>query len=80
MSWLDEANEIVRRKQAETCESDGGILSKRNIESLKRRLRLTYPEATEREIGKAIDGARDRFEADAGEKEVLAFLRTKLEE
>lgn len=81
MSWLDEAKAIAERKQKENAPT-GTVhpLSEENREALKRKLRLTYGEATEREIEKALNDAEDRLGKEADEKAVFAFLRTRLEE
>lgn len=79
MSWLDEAKKIAEQKQRENG-APPAVAPLRDREALKRRLRLTYGEATEREIDKALDDAQDRFGADVDEKTLKDFFRMRLEE
>ncbi len=81
MSWLDEARRIAEQKQAEAeTFSESPLSSPEGRESLKKKLRMTYENATEREIEKALDSAEETLPAGSGEKEILMFVRTKLED
>ncbi len=80
MSWLDEA----RQKAAQMQKNDAGTEFSPDTpdgrERLERRLKMMYDNATEREIGKAVDDAIDRFSAPFDEKAFMDFLRAKLED
>lgn len=81
MSWLDEARRIAERKQAEAeTFSELPLSSAEGREKLKKKLRMTYENATEREIEKALDSAEKTLPPDSREKDVLLFVRTKLED
>ncbi len=80
MSWLDEAQAIIKNKQNVGDESDFAPNTADGREKLTRRLKTLYDNATEREIDKAVDDALDRFDAPYNEKAFIAFLQTKLED
>lgn len=81
MSWLDEARRIAEQKQAEAeTFSEAPLSSPEGRERLKKKLRMTYENATEREIEKALDSAEEALPAGCGEKEILLFVRPKLED
>lgn len=79
MSWLEEAQQIVKQKKLKEDTS----FAPDNIEGrekLVRRLKMLYDNATEREIEKAIDTALDNFSKPYEEKAFMDFLRIKLED
>ena len=80
MSWLDEAQKIVKEKQKANEDAAFSPDNADQRERLTRRLKMIYDNATEREISKAIDDALDRFEPPYDEKAFMDFLRTKLED
>lgn len=81
MSWLEEAQKIIEKKQTDTATSSAfSCLSEAEREVLKKKLRSLYDNATEREIDKAIDQALEKVEKPYEEKAFMAFLRTKLED
>ncbi|MBR1945911.1 MAG: hypothetical protein IJ846_06460 [Alphaproteobacteria bacterium] len=79
MSWLDEAQQIVKQKQQQ---SDNAFAPNgtEQREQLVKKLKMLYDNATEREINKAIDDALDRFSPPYEEKAFMDFLRLKLED
>ena len=79
MSWLEEAQQIVKQKQAG---NDASFAPDRpeQREKLVRHLKMLYDNATEREIEKAIDAALDNFSKPYEEKAFMDFLRIKLED
>ncbi len=80
MSWLEEAQKLVKEKQRTNEETAFAPDNPEQRERLTGRLKMIYDNATEREINKAIDDALDRFEPPYDEKAFMAFLRTKLED
>lgn len=79
MSWLEEAQQLAKRKQASVAENFDPASAERR-EELVKKLKMLYDNATEREIEKAIDDALDHFSPPYEEKEFMKFLRTKLED
>ena len=81
MSWLEEAQQIVKQKQKQKATNETFSLETEiQRETLVDRLKMLYDNATEREINKAIDDALDTFNAPYEEKVFMNFLRTKLED
>jgi len=80
MSWLDEAQQIVKNKKQTEEASAFSPENADQRERLTNRLKMIYDNATEREINKAIDDALDRFDPPYDEKAFMDFLRTKLED
>ena len=80
MSWLDEAQQIIKNKKQTDESSSFAPDDAEQRERLTNRLKMIYDNATEREIGKAIDDALDRFDPPYDEKAFMDFLRTKLED
>ena len=80
MSWLEEAQQIIKQKQKEEIEEVFNPANQAQREQLCKRLKMLYDNATEREIDKAIDNALDRFVPPYEEKAFMDFLRTKLED
>ena len=79
MSWLDEAQRIVKQKQIGEDTSFAPDKPEKR-EKLIRHLKMLYDNATEREIEKAIDAALDNFSKPYEEKAFMDFLRIKLED
>ena len=79
MSWLDEAQQIIKEKQTKNEDFFSPDVPEQR-EHLIKRLKMIYDNATEREIEKAIDDALDRFAPPYEEKTFMDFLRTKLED
>ncbi len=80
MSWLDEARQKAAQMQKNDTGTEFSPDTPDDRERLERRLKMMYDSATEREIGKAIDDAIDRFSAPFDEKTFMDFLRAKLED
>lgn len=81
MSWLKEAQQIVKQKQNQKNANETFSLETEvQREMLVNRLKMLYDNATEREINKAIDDALDTFNTPYEEKVFMNFLRTKLED
>ena len=79
MSWLEEAQQIVKQKSSSVSEQfDPNVSNQR--EQLVKRLKMLYDNATEREIEKAIDQALEHFSLPYDEKTFMDFLRIKLED
>ena len=79
MSWLEEAQQIVKQKSSSVPEQfDPNVSNQR--EQLVKRLKMLYDNATEREIEKAIDQALEHFSLPYDEKTFMDFLRIKLED
>ena len=79
MSWLDEAQQIVKQKQ----QQNDNVFAPNSAEQRERlvgKLKMLYDNATEREINKAIDDAMDRYSPPYDEKAFMDFLRVKLED
>ena len=79
MSWLDEAQQIVKQKQRQSDNAFAPNITEQR-EQLVRKLKMLYDNATEREINKAIDDALDRYSPPYEEKAFIDFLRVKLED
>lgn len=79
MSWLEEAQQIVKQKQ---IGNDASFAPDRpeQREKLVYHLKMLYDNATEREIEKAIDAALENFSKPYEEKAFMNFLRIKLED
>lgn len=80
MSWLEEAQQIIKQKQASETQEAFNPVSQTQRDALIKRLKMLYDNATEREIEKAIDNALDAFSSPYDEKAFMNFLRTKLED
>ena len=79
MSWLEEAQQLIKQKQTSADEVFDPTDTEQR-ERLVKKLKMLYDGATEREIDKAVDDALDRFSPPYEEKEFMNFLRTKLED
>lgn len=85
MSWLTDAENFIKAKQNEQksdipAEELLFYETEEQKESLKKFLRLEYPNATNREIEKALDEMEEKMEKPFIKKEALHFLRIKLED
>lgn len=81
MSFLDDAEAFMKNRTPVT-DADIRISLKTpdECESVKKRLRQLYDSATEREIDRVIDLARDHFSNQPTSKEFYEFARVKLED
>ena len=79
MSWLKEAQDIISKKNSHETPSNDECLSLDN-ESIVKELKKLYENATEREIKKALNEAKAAFSPPYNKKEVMIFLRNKLED
>lgn len=83
MSWVEDA-----LKQSAELEKAGKPLAEDAVDlsdqvqltALQKELRHMYDNATLREIDRALDKAQEHFDAAPSRKELMVFLRTKLED
>ena len=77
MSWLDDAQKIIAEKAKNAT---AGKAAGETRDALIRRMKLTYDNATDREIEKAVDAAFDTLPDLTDTSALNAFLRRRLEE
>lgn len=80
MSWLRDAQNLIAKRNAGDVSkpSSGDILDDES--RLVKELRSLYENATVREIEKAIAAAREKLQPPYTEKELMDFLRVRLED
>jgi hypothetical protein len=89
MSWLTDAENFIKAKQNENktdrsteffSEELLSYETEEQKEAFKKFLLLEYPNATNREIDKALAEMEDKLEKPFLKKEALRFLRVRLED
>ncbi len=81
MSFLEDAQNYMKSKPRKETSSDTLNLSdETNIENLIKELKITYENATQREIIKMINQAKERFGDNPNPKDFYIFARIKLED
>ncbi len=89
MSWLTDAENFIKAKQNENktdrsteffSEELLSYETEEQKEAFKKFLLLEYPNATNREIDKALTEMEDKLEKPFLKKEALRFLRVRLED
>ena len=82
-SWMEEALARAQKAQQNPAPIEDGPFDPTRPdqrEKLTREFRMTYEQASEREIEKAIDLALEKVESPYERKEFLRFLRSRLED
>lgn len=74
MSFEDDVKKFMQAKQAEKAAATV------DRDALARRMRMTYDNASEREIEKAIDEAFEKLDDLTDTRALDAFLRVRLED
>lgn len=82
MSFEDDVKKFMQAKQAEKATSPAAQPAAATIDrdALVRRMRMTYDNASEREIEKAIDEAFEKLDDLTDTRALDAFLRVRLED
>ncbi len=78
--WEDAQKFMQNRPQAEQTEETLNLTDGMQVEQIVKELKMLYENATEREILKTIDLARERLGSAPARKDFLLFARTKLED
>ena len=81
MSFWDDAQNFMKNRPQEPVSSEVfNLTDGMQIEQLVKELKMTYENATEREILKTIDQAREHLGDAPNRKDFYLFARTKLED
>lgn len=82
MSWLEEAQQKIQQKQQQNNIDQDSFSPDQESqrEQLVNQLKMTYDNASEREINKAVDEALEKFDPPYDKADFMRFLRMKLED
>ncbi len=82
MSWLEEAQQKIQQKQQQNNIDQNSFSPDQESqrEQLVNQLKMTYDNASEREINKAVDEALEKFDPPYDKADFMRFLRMKLED
>lgn len=82
MSFEDDVKKFMQAKQAEKAAFPAAQPATATVDrdALARRMRMTYDNASEREIEKAIDEAFEKLDDLTDTRALDAFLRVRLED
>lgn len=78
--WEDAQKFMQNRPQAEHVEETLNLTDGMQVEQIVKELKMLYENATEREILRTIDLAREHFGNVPARKDFFLFARTKLED
>ncbi len=78
--WEDAQKFMQNRPQVEHAEETLNLTDGLQVEQIVKELKRLYENATEREILRTVDLARERFGSVPTRKDFLLFARTKLED
>lgn len=79
MSFEDDVKKFMQAKQAEKAAAQPAAATV-DRDALVRRMRMTYDNASEREIEKAVDEAFEKLDDLTDTRALDAFLRVRLED
>lgn len=78
--WEDAQKFMQNRPQAENAEETLNLTDGLQVEQIVKELKMLYENATEREILRTVDLAREHLGRISTRKDFFLFARTKLED